>query len=239
MESISKKMPVPPYVAYKTLRNFVERYRQGLPARIDRGLMGSMSGAAQSQVTTALRYLGMISEHGIPTEIMRQYATGEDEARKAALREVLQTSYPYIFSDVFDFSATTGSQLREAFETHTTATGETIGRCIAFLKDAAVDAGIVVSPFISHKVRGSGPRRKFSTPRKEENRAPEKSKAKTEPRESPPTQPAQIEAQASLLLRGLFQRLPKPGSAWPKEDRERWVQTLNNVLLLEYPEVEF
>ena len=50
MEALVKKVPVPPYVAYKTLKNFVERYKQGLPSRIDRGLMGSMSGAAQSQV---------------------------------------------------------------------------------------------------------------------------------------------------------------------------------------------
>ena len=84
METAEKK-PVPPYVAYKTLSNFVDRFKQGLPGRIDRGLMGSMSGAAQSQVTTALRYLGMISENGLPTQVMRQYATGEEAARRAAL----------------------------------------------------------------------------------------------------------------------------------------------------------
>jgi len=34
----------------------------------------------------------------------------------------------------------------------------------------------------------------------------------------------------------LLQRLPKPGNVWARDERERWVQTLNNVLLLEYPE---
>ncbi len=70
MDTPERKAATPPYVAYKTLSNFLDRFKQGLPGRIDRGLMGSMSGAAQSQVTTALRFLGMISENNIPYPIM-------------------------------------------------------------------------------------------------------------------------------------------------------------------------
>ena len=238
MEAADRK-PVPPYVSYKTLSNFLDRFKQGLPGRIDRGLMASMSGAAQSQVTTALRYLGMISENGIPTILMKRYATGEETDRKAALREMLSTSYPFIFTQAeFDFTHATASQLREAFMASTTATGETLGRCMAFLKDAALDADIVVSPFIlKGKMRtGSGPAKKRAISQRRED------KAYTEKPATPPvhhqhqTPPANMPAQTSMLLWGLFQRLPKPGTAWPQEDRERWVQTLNNVLLLEYPE---
>ena len=67
-----KKAPTPPYVAYKTLKNFLEKYKQGLlPSRIDRDLMGTMSGAVQSQVTTALKYLRFISDNSVTTDKMR------------------------------------------------------------------------------------------------------------------------------------------------------------------------
>jgi Family of unknown function (DUF5343) len=232
MEAAEKK-PVPPYVAYKTLSNFVDRFKQGLPGRIDRGLMGSMSGAAQSQVTTALRYLGMISENNIPTQLMREYATGEETARREAFRKMLEKAYPFIFDKSFDFATATASQLREVFEANTTATGETVSRCIAFLKDAAADAGISVSPFITQKkARPSGPRKRTSNSKRQE---PTLDRAPTLQPYAASKTPA-APAQSSMLLAGLFQRLPAPGSTWTRVDREQWLQTLQNVLVLEYPE---
>jgi Family of unknown function (DUF5343) len=233
MESVEKKKAAPPYVAYKTLRNFLERFKQGLPARIDRGLMGSMSGAAQSQVTTAMRYLGMISENGIPTQYLKRYVSGDERERKGALFEMLMGAYPFLFETgmepgAFHISTATAQFLRETMEANTSATGETLGRCIAFVKDAALDAGFEVSRFIlQKKSRAPGGRKKPQSKREE---TIEKSLL-------PNLQHAQpLPFHGSLLLSGLFQRLPKPGTKWSKEDRERWVQTLENVLLLEYPE---
>lgn len=235
METSEKKAATPPYVAYRTLTNFLERFKQGLPGRIDRGLMGSMSGASQSQVTTALRYLGMISENNIPQPIMRGYVSGEEVERKAALREILEKSYPFIFSGDFELSTATAHMLRESFEENTSATGETVGRCIAFFKDAAVDAGIEVSPYILAKSsRGGGGSKRRGVARralKEVEPAPA-----VQPAISPSAKTPTFAAQSSLLLTGLFQRLPVPGTRWEKEDRDRWVQTLQNVLVLEYPE---
>jgi hypothetical protein len=238
MESTDKRKPAPPYVAYKTLSNFLDRFKQGLPGRIDRGLMASMSGAAQSQVTTALRYLGMISENNIPTPVMRRYATGEEVERKAALREMLAESYPFIFKADFDLSTATASQLREQFAEWTSATGETLGRCMSFLKDAAQDADIHVSPFILQgKTRTPGTKKRTVSARRDDRTsklsttiAPPAAQHHHAP--LPPVMPAQ----SSLLLSGLFQRLPKPGTQWPKTEREQWLQTLQNVLVMEYPE---
>lgn len=235
MDTPEKKAATPPYVAFKTLSNFLDRFKQGIPGRIDRGLMGSMSGAAQSQVTTALRFLGMISENHIPNPIMKRYVSGEEAERKAALREMLEKSYPFIFQSDFDISTATAQMLRENFAENTSATGETISRCIAFLKDAAIDAGIQISPYIKQKAGrsvGNGKKRGAAkkTPREAE---PSLAIAKQPPNIS--TSPSFV-AQSSLMLMGLLQRLPKPGNAWARDERERWVQTLNNVLLLEYPE---
>lgn len=235
MEETGKRGPTPPYVAYKTLSNFLDRFKQGLPGRIDRGLMGSMSGAAQSQVTTALKYLGMISENHIPNPIMKRYVSGEEADRKAALREMLEKSYPFIFNGDFDVSTATAHMLRDAFATNTAATGETVSRCIAFFKDAARDADFEVSPYILQKSPRSssgGVKRRSVTRRPQ--RDPEEVVTSSQVSHAPKS--PSFPAESSLLLMGLFQRLPAPGSGWEKEERERWVQTLQNVLMLEYPE---
>jgi hypothetical protein len=235
MDTPEKKAATPPYVAYKTLSNFLDRFKQGIPGRIDRGLMGSMSGAAQSQVTTALRFLGMISENNIPNPIMKRYVSGEEGERKAALREMLEKSYPFIFRGGFDLSTATAHMLRENFAENTSATGETISRCMAFLKDAAADAGIEVSPYILQKsARSGGTGKKRSTVKKAPQVAEPIPTNTQGAAHIPKTAP--FAAQSSLLLMGLFHRLPVPGSRWERDDRERWVQTLQNVLLLEYPE---
>jgi hypothetical protein len=235
MEATDKKAPTPPYVPYKTLRNFLDKFQHGVPGRIDRGLMGTMSGALQSQVTTALKYLRLISDAGIPSDSMKRLVMAEGEDRKSILKNVLMEGYPFIFREGFDFSSATASQLREEFEEKTTASGETVRRCMAFLKDAAQEAGISVSPYITQKAgRGASQRMKRnSTSRKSDHELPP-TRETTEPPPQSHSKHLPIEAQGSLLLWGLFQRLPKPGSVWPRAERDRWTETLNNVLSLEY-----
>jgi hypothetical protein len=239
MDNTEKKRAAPPYVAYKTLKNFLEKFTQGVPGRIDRGLMSSMSGAAQSQVTTAMRYLGFISDAGIPTDVMKIYVAGQEEKRKETLRDVLAKSYPFVFGEEaeFDFSLATGQQLREEFEAKTSATGETVARCIGFLKDAAEDAGIVLSPYITQKkARSASPKKRVVAPRKDERKDSDRGKGKDHPAPPPASEVSPIPAQASMLLWGLFQRMPTPGTPWAHDDRKRWLDTFNNVLALEYPE---
>jgi hypothetical protein len=234
----SSKKPTPPYVAFKTFRNFLEKFRQGpLPSRINRDVMGTMSGAAQSQILTTLKYMGLTSDNGIPTDLMRRLGKTEGSEWQIALKDALFASYPYIFCDTFDFSATTVSDLRAQFDENTGASGATIDRCITFLKDAAAAAGIQVSPYLKHnKTRNGGPRQKRAVQQRREKPAEEKVT------DNPPLDGERTfvrtpaEAQNSLLLWGLFQRLPKPGVVWPRAQRDQWVQTLQNVFSLEYRE---
>ena len=224
----SKKLAIPPYIAYKTFRNFLDRFKQGVPGRIDRSVMSNMSGGAQSQLTVALKFLGLINEHNHPEEIMGKLVRAEGLERQKIWREILESGYPFVFRPPFNLQTATAKLLREQFE-KTAATGATLNRCIAFFVAATKDAGITQSPFLkeARKPRGSS--------------APKVKKA-TDPL-TPPPPPAghqhddtKIEAQKSLLLWGLFTRLPKPGSVWVKVERDRWTETLNNVLALEYKE---
>ncbi|HEY4284514.1 MAG TPA: DUF5343 domain-containing protein [Chthoniobacterales bacterium] len=235
MESENVKQPAPPYVAYRTLANFLERFKQVVPGRIDSKLIGnSMSGGVRGQIIAALKSLRLISDAGVPSETMKRLCNADGVQRQELLKSVLVESYPFVFSDGFNFATATSSQLREVFEEHTNASGETVTRCMSFLKEAAADAGITVSPFFAEqKGRAAFARKK--TPRKassqnsEAQSAPEYIRAQSVPSDT-------IPAQESLLLWGLFKRLPKPGAAWSKIDRDQWTATLNNVLSMEYKE---
>lgn len=233
-DSEKSKKAAPPYVAYRTLRNFLDKFKQFLPARIDRDSMGTMSGAAQSQVLTALKYLGFISENGIPSDVMKRFVKAEGADRQHILQDALKNAYPFVFANGFDISAASMPHLREEFESNTTATGETITRCITFLKDAATDAGFQVSPLLKQrKPRGTGPRAKRANSNKQEDE-PE---GKGTPNPEDVRQMVSLgaaKAQDSLLLWGLFQRLPAPGTVWPESDRKQWIDTLQNVFTLEY-----
>lgn len=140
------KTAVPPYVPYKTLRNFFDGLKVNIPSRIDRSVMPSMSGALQSQLLAALRYLGLVSEKGIPTQLLTSIVNSEGVLRQRVLAEMLTNAYPFLFKG-FDLSRATTRQIEEQFS-NAGAGGETVRKCIAFFMGAAKDAEISVSPHI-------------------------------------------------------------------------------------------
>ncbi|MGA7411715.1 MAG: DUF5343 domain-containing protein, partial [Bryobacteraceae bacterium] len=143
----SKKLAIPPYIAYKTFRNFLDRFKQGIPGRIDRSVMSNMSGGAQSQLTVALKFLDLIDDHAHPKETMGKLVRAEGPDRQKIWREILESAYPYVFATGFNLQTATAKLLHEQFE-KTAATGATLSRCISFFVAASKDAGIAQSPFL-------------------------------------------------------------------------------------------
>lgn len=144
---------VPPYVPYRSFRNFVDSLKQGIPARIDRSVMSSMSGALQSQLTTTLRYLGLIKPTGQPTEALVKLVNSEGPERAKAMREIVTTSYPFLLES-FDLKSATPRMVEEQFA-EMGASGGTLNKCMLFFLAAAKDAEIEVSP---HLKNSRGPR---------------------------------------------------------------------------------
>ena len=234
MEPEKSKLPAPPYVPFKTLMNFLSRFPVEVPGRIDTGLMAGMSGGMRGQLATSMRALGLIDEKNHPTDDMKALCKAEGEDRASILKKIITQTYPYLFSGSVNFGTMTGSMLREILARDTTATGETVARCIAFLREAAMAAGIPVSPFLKTerarvgKVKGVTKRPRKNEPVEEQDEEDREIVAYE-------LEAEKIPAQKSLLLWGLFKRLPKPGTTWQMRDREQWLQTLQNVLGLEYP----
>lgn len=176
------RVQVPPYVPYKTFRTWLDSHKQGLPNRIDKSLMTTMSGAIQSGMMSGLRYLGLISENGTTTDRLRQLAGSEGDERKQTLRNVLEESYVFLFNEEFDVAHATGQSFSERFRQ--VANGDTARKCEAFFLAAAQDADLPVSKFIT--TRGS---RKVSAGRQRQRRVSNGNGVAVQPGVVKPAQP--------------------------------------------------
>lgn len=156
MEEIKKeKASIPPYVSYKTVQNFLERLKVGIPSRIDTSLMNTFSGTVQSQLISTLRYLNLITQHGTPTEHLTRLVNSEEHEKQKTLREIIKISYPFLFTEDVDLGRITPNLLNELFVSAGTS-GGTTQKCIAFFTALAKDARIKLSPHINSQTRRVG-----------------------------------------------------------------------------------
>jgi len=145
---------LPPYVSYRTFRNFVDGLQLGIPARIDRSYWGDRySGSTGTQLMTALRFLGLIDSNGIPTTRLRQLVSAKGAQRSEILKQIAYTSFDFLSERILDPQVATYSQLEEAFYNTYQVTGDVARKCIKFFVSLESDAGVPLSTFIMKKSR--------------------------------------------------------------------------------------
>ena len=187
---------IPPYIPYRTFDNFLAELKaRGVPSHVDRSVLSHKSGTIQSQLILALKYLGLVSDAGRSTEQLRNLAASEGLDRRRVLREVVESSYGFVFQGGFKLQSATTQHAEELFQA-TGASGETVRRCIAFFLAIARAAGIPVSPYIKPH-RGKKALSRLREPRGET--------AKVSPRLSAPaseraSKTIQLKSGGSLVL---------------------------------------
>jgi hypothetical protein len=147
-----KPTVTPPYLSFRTLRNFVDglRVNGSIPGRIDRSVLKNLSGGAQSALITALRFLDLIAMDTAPTPTLERLVRAEGDARNEIVRELLRRHYPFMFPPAFNLDSATARMVREAFD-KAFGGGDTSRKAMVFFLAAAKESGVAVSPFI--KVR--------------------------------------------------------------------------------------
>src|SRR4030042_255026 len=85
-----EKRRLPPYVSYRTFRNFLDGLQVGgMPARIDRSYWGDrLSGTTGTQLISALRFLNLVDASGVPTNRLRMLVAARGPQRNELLRQV-------------------------------------------------------------------------------------------------------------------------------------------------------
>jgi len=143
---------LPPYVSYRTFRNFVDGLQLGIPARIDRSYWGDRySGSTGTQLMTALRFLGLIDSNGMPMTRLRQLVSAKGAQRPEILKQIAYTSFDFLSARILDPQVATYAQLEEAFYNTYQVTGDVARKCIKFFVSLESDAGVPLSTFIMKK----------------------------------------------------------------------------------------
>lgn len=144
MEKPEKKQPVPPYLSFTTLTNFTDGLGVNMPTRIDKSLMRSMSGTAQSSLISALDYF-KLRDGERPSAKLVTLAGAKGAERTALWNELVHKYYPFLFSDGFNLERATQAELDERFRA-AGVSGETIKKCVSFFMAAAKAGGVALSP---------------------------------------------------------------------------------------------
>lgn len=215
-----ESLPTPPYVAYKTLKNFFRSLSQAIPSRIDKSVMRSLSGGAQTQIIQALKYLRLIDTDGKPTDKLAQLVKSEGTEYQKVLREVLTTSYPFLSSSSLNLDSATMHLLEEEFEK--LAGGETVRKCITFFIPAAKDAGIPISPFIEKPAKRPATNNK----NKKSRGSVEKTPATTDLSLTFAPPPTSVLSWHELLL----SKFPSFDPNWPDDVKKSWFDSFADLM---------
>jgi len=206
---------IPPYVPYRTFRNFLETLREGIPARIDRSVWGPrFSGSNGIQLMTALRVLNLVDDQGRPARELERLVQLEGEPRRAALKALLERHYAPIFG--LDLERASKAQLREAFRSFGTKEA-VLARCERFFVQAAQDAGVELSSFILERRRGA--RRTASARSRPASATPA---ATSRPSDQPSRDARTI---AAMIL----EKYPAFNPQWEPGVQERWLEGITRL----------
>ena len=164
---------IAPYVSFKTFQSGVQALRShGLPAKIDRSVWMTKSGADQTALLSAFRFLCLIDSQDLVQPTLRKLADAQEasDAEKGVLGGILRTSYAKLFE--LNLETLTPTQFSEAIENYG-PTGSTRERSERFFLKAAKHCGIKMSGRLkSRKPRATGSKGNGSNAQRSVRRTP-------------------------------------------------------------------
>lgn len=216
------RRPLPPYVSYRTFRNFIDGLQSGIPDRIDRSYWGERySGSNGTQLMTALRFLGLIDGARAPTTRLRQLVNARGVQRSETLKLISYSSFDFLLDRSVDPQVATYAQLEEAFNNSYDVGGDVARKCIKFFINMENDAGVVLSPFILKKsktARASG-----------KKRSAEKERDRTKQNVINPAIVPQIPEQA-IWYELVLSKFPSFEPDWPDDVKMKWFEAFESLL---------
>jgi hypothetical protein len=207
----TKRKGLPPYLSYRTFRSFIDSVSVGgVPNRIDRSMMASMSGSNQALLVSAIRYLGLASEKGVSTPELESLVNAEGKERQEIWRRILSRAYSNLFNSRINLERATTKELSEVFAKEGVSSADTIRKCVTFFSLAAKDAGVKLSPHI--KPYAGRPQRS------------RRSRAVRIEQKEIATEPTILvsDTDRSSDWQMLLSKFPDFDPSWPEEVRKNW-----------------
>jgi hypothetical protein len=222
-----KKIVTLPYVSFKTILNMADRLAPEPPPRVDRSVVGYLSGGYQTQVISASKTLGLIDEASVPSEDLISLVTIPAE-RKPVIRRVWERTYADIFKAV-DVSRATADQLSEAFG-DLGMTGDTRTKAIIFFIHGAKFADIPLSTHIA-----SGIRRTRGTVRVKRSPKPEGQNETQAAAGGVRNGTLVVQVPVHPMLQGAITWLAENGPTWSSDQQKVWSANFTAAVALVYP----
>jgi hypothetical protein len=193
-------------------------------------VLKGFSGSIQSQLKTALKFLGLVDEANRPTDKLNALVEAKDpEKWKEALQAVLREAYPAIFDKLATVSP---SEFNETFKKAYPAEGETLRKGTTFFLTAAQEAGVSISPFLlkNKKPRSNNGRRK--APRSEAAKGQERaSKGSANNQGTTQSKPELLPPRS--MAEQLLAKFPEFNPDWTPELQAKWFDGYQKLLAME------
>lgn len=207
---------VPPYLPFRTFNNFLaELAKDALPQRIDRPLLAQMSHSLQSQMLSACRYLGLITDEGKPTDDLRRLLQASGDSHKEIWEKIVRRSYDSLFQ--LGLENATTQELVVVFWKEGLRSQDTNRKALNFFCLAARAAGISISPHI----------RPYAGRRKSAGRGAQGSALKLL---SFPSQRMSAIKNESSDWDLIWSKFPKFNPSWSENEIRNWLDVLEKLL---------
>ncbi len=151
---------VPVYLSLRTFLGAIANLREnGLPSKVDKSVFGSRSGADQSQIISAFKFLGLIDMENNTQQILRELVNCQEKSieEKSILGKILADRYSKVFE--LNLQTATPMQVSTTIGEYGSK-GTTKDRAVRFLIKVLEYCEIDISPRLTE---GNRTRRRSST----------------------------------------------------------------------------
>ena len=158
MPQAEKVERAPPYISYSSFRTMIGGLKEhGVPAQIDRSVLGNFAGSVATQLLTALRFLGLVEQDGKTLEKLNGLVEAFQTPQwGSALSGVVRDAYKPIMAH--DLKTATPNMIDKAFRESYGGADAVQKKCVTFFLHAARDASMGLSSHLSKSTRRPGKR---------------------------------------------------------------------------------
>jgi hypothetical protein len=233
----NQERTAPPYAPYRSWKNLLEKLKRErpLPRQLDSSFWTRLkfSGALIGVLKPTMVKLGLLTTDMEPTSMLDELLDASGPREPIVYSRLMDQAYPDYY-DHLELDRMTDGELTQYFVS-IGASGETGQKARTFFLGLAKDAEKTLSNRVSTRTRRATSPARQVTPRQ---RRPQTESREPSLSRGHPTSTILHEdaapAQNSLMLWGLFRRLPRPGSVFAPRDRETWLEAAKTMFDLEY-----
>lgn len=214
MAAQSEQVTKPPYVAYRTFVNSLNKLQErGTPGRIDSSVFAGQSGSGIAALLAAYKYLGLMEESGAPSAALKELVQRAESERGPLMRALVEDRYEFLKPPTIVLADATTQQIEAAFREQGIK-GSTVTKAVSFFLSVAQDAGIEVSKHI-----------KTPQPKRNGGGGTRARRAKSPAGTPPPADPHPHRHGKVSPVELLLAKFPDFDPTWPEDIKKNWFES--------------